>query len=214
MRTDPPLADLVARVEAMAAGAPQRVLIGIAGTPGAGKTTLTVALVQALAGGPDWRGSRAAHVPLDGFHLADVELDRLGLRDRKGAAETFDADGYLAMLRRIRAGDAVYAPTFERDLEQPIAGSLPVTADARIVVSEGNYLLLDGEPWHSARELFDEVWAVTGDDRVRVERLVARHVEFGKSFTEARAWVERSDQANAAVVAPSLAGADLTIRLS
>lgn len=207
----PDLDELVARVESLAARTPGRVLIGVAGKPGSGKTTLAQALVRRLAGVDDWRGSRAAHVPLDGFHLADQELVRLGRTARKGAPDTFDAAGYVALLERIRAGHSVYAPSFERDLEQPIAGALPVTPATRIVVSEGNYLLLDTDPWPAARACFDEVWAMEQDEQVRLERLVARHIEFGKTPEAARAWVERSDQANAALVEPGLATADLTI---
>ena len=160
----PDLDALVARVEALVGRTPGRVLIGVAGKPGAGKTTLAQALVRRLAGADDWRGSRAAHVPLDGFHLADRELERLGRRARKGAPDTFDAAGYVALLERIRAGQSVYAPEFERDLEQAVAGALPVTPDTRIVVSEGNYLLLDAAPWPAARACFDEVWAVVTDE--------------------------------------------------
>ncbi|MYW21746.1 nucleoside/nucleotide kinase family protein, partial [Streptomyces sp. SID2955] len=111
----------------------RRALLGIAGSPGAGKTTLAENLVRALNGDGV---CRAAHVPMDGFHLADAELDRLGRRDRKGAPDTFDAAGYAALLRRLReeTGEVVYAPGFERVLEQPLAGVLPVPPEARLVV--------------------------------------------------------------------------------
>ncbi|HEY7103994.1 MAG TPA: nucleoside/nucleotide kinase family protein, partial [Mycobacteriales bacterium] len=121
---------------------PGRALIGIAGPPGAGKSTLADRLVTAV-------GPAAAWVPMDGFHLADAALDRLGLRDKKGAPATFDGWGYLALLRRLatETDHPVWAPGFERTLEQPLAGSIPVGPEVRLVVTEGNYLLLDRPPW-------------------------------------------------------------------
>ena len=116
---------------------PGRAVLGITGPPGAGKSTLTDALLAEL--GPD-----VGHLPMDGFHLADVQLDRLGLRERKGAPETFDVDGYVAALSRLHsAPDSVlYVPGFERDLEQPIAAAIAIPPAARLVITEGNYLLL------------------------------------------------------------------------
>ncbi|WP_338697619.1 nucleoside/nucleotide kinase family protein [Streptomyces sp. Q6] len=202
--------ELAARARALARadGSARRVL-GIAGPPGAGKTTLAEAVVGALDG-------LAALVPMDGFHLADTELARLGRADRKGAPDTFDAYGYAALLTRLRTprdGETVYAPCFERELEQPVAGALPVPPDVPLVVTEGNYLLLDEEPWSTAvRPLLDEVWWVDVDDETRVEQLIARHVEFGKSPADARAWVLRSDEANARRVASGRQRADVVVR--
>ena len=199
--------ELVERCRGLLAASDRpRTLIGVAGAPGAGKTTLAVALAAALGGFPF-----AAHVPMDGYHLADVELARLGLTDRKGAAETFDPGGYAVLLERIGAGEQVWAPGFERVLEQPIAQAVPVVAQTRVVVSEGNYLLLPDPRWRRVRAAFDEVWCVRTADSERVRRLIARHVEFGKSPEAARAWVLRTDEANAAVVSPSAHDADLLI---
>ena len=180
-------------------------MLGIAGAPGAGKSTLAEALVESVGveRGPDW----VAHVPMDGFHLADAQLDRLGARGRKGAPDTFDALGYAALLDRlVREPDAwVYAPGFDRTIEQPVAAAMVVPPPARLVVTEGNYLLLPGEAWGRARRAIDEVWFVVGDEDLRRSRLVDRHVTFGKDPEEAAAWVERTDDANAAVVAASAA---------
>jgi len=186
---------------------PGRALIGIAGPPGAGKSTLAERLVTAL-------GPAAAWVPMDGFHLADAALDRLGLRDRKGAPETFDGWGYLALLRRLATETAhpVWAPGFERTLEQPIAGSIPVGPEVRLVVTEGNYLLLDRPPWPQVRAALSEVWYVEADAGVRLERLLARHVEFGKSPAEARAWGAAVDEPNASLVERRRDAADLVVR--
>ncbi|GAA3707123.1 nucleoside/nucleotide kinase family protein [Terrabacter ginsenosidimutans] len=201
-------------VEALAAaavalvGGRRRVLLGIAGAPGAGKSTLADALVAAVAAreGAAW----VAHVPMDGFHLADAQLDRLGARDRKGAPDTFDADGYAHLLGRVvaEADSWVYAPGFDRTLEQPLAAALVVPPSARLVVTEGNYLLLPEAPWARARAELAEVWFVTGDDDVRRSRLVERHVTFGKTQEAAEAWVESSDDGNAALVAADADRAD------
>ena len=151
---------------------------------------------------------------MDGFHLADVELDRLGRRDRKGAPDTFDAAGYAALLRRLREeadGDIVYAPGFERVLEQPIAGAIPVPPTARLVVTEGNYLLLDTGAWARVRPQLDEVWFCEADEPERIRRLIARHEEFGKPHDQAVAWVLGSDQRNAELVAATRDRADLVV---
>jgi len=155
-------------------------------------------------------------VPMDGFHLADVELVRRGLLDRKGAPETFDAWGYAALLARLRArpSHVVMAPGFARDLEQPLAGAIPVPPSAGLVVTEGNYLLLDDPSWLAARAELDAVWHVVTPYAVRLPRLVARHVAFGKSPADARAWVERVDQPNAALVEAARARADVVLDLA
>ena len=207
---------LVERVTALLArvGDRHRVAIGVAGAPGAGKTTLAEDLVTALADalGPDV----VAHLPMDGYHLADVQLDALGLRDRKGAPETFDGHGYLATLARLRSGDpaTVYVPGFERVLEQPVAAAIAIPGSVRVVVSEGNYLLLEDEPWPRVRALFDEVWFVDLPDRERVRRLVARHTEFGKEPDAAQAWALGPDQANADRILATRDRADVIVTVA
>ncbi|GAA3614601.1 nucleoside/nucleotide kinase family protein [Nonomuraea rosea] len=199
---------LVERVSGLASGG-DRVVLGIAGCPGAGKSTLADRLVARLTAA----GLPAVWVPMDGFHLADVELERLGRRGRKGAADTFDAHGYLALLRRIRAEttNVVYAPSFDREIEQPIAGAIPVPPEARVVVSEGNYLLMEDDPWRRVRAAMTEVWYADLDDRVRLDRLVKRHVRFGKAPDEAVRWVAEVDEPNAVAIRATCRYADLVV---
>jgi pantothenate kinase len=182
-----------------------RRILGIAGAPGVGKSTYARGLVAASA-------VPAALVPMDGFHLADSALDSLGLRDRKGTPETFDAWGYAALLRRLRtAEELVWAPGFERGLEQPLAGAIAIQPDVELIVTEGNYLLLDSPEWRAVRAELDETWFLDLDDDVRRARLVARHIEFGKSPDEAELWVARVDEPNALLVAASRACADRVV---
>ena len=153
---------------------------------------------------------------MDGLHLADVELARLGLAaDRKGAADTFDAFGYVALLRRLRAaepGEVVYAPAFERTMEQPVAGSIAIDPSVPLVVTEGNYLLLPDAPWDRVRPLLDEAWYIeAADDEVRLKRLIERHVAFGKTPEAAGRWARGSDEVNARLIARSRDRADLIV---
>ena len=201
------LHDLVERAAALTAEG-GRAVLGLVGPPGTGKSTLAEALVAALA-------DRAVLVPMDGFHLADTELARLGRSDRKGAPDTFDAAGYVQLLRRLleRTDEVVYAPVFRRELELAEAGALPVPRSVPLVVTEGNYLLLDG-PFAPVRDLLTECWYVDVDADLRLERLVDRHVRHGRSRAAAVQWVERTDEPNARRVEATREHADLVVRLS
>ena len=180
-----------------------RALLGLVGPPGAGKSTLAAALQAEFAG-------VAQVVPMDGFHLANVELERLGRRARKGAPDTFDATGYVALLRRllVQADDEiVYAPEFRREIEEPVANAIPVFANTQLVITEGNYLLIEDGPWADVRGLLDEVWYVDVDDALRVDRLTQRHQQFGRSADAAAAWVAGTDEPNARLIEASRARA-------
>ncbi|ROS76822.1 nucleoside/nucleotide kinase family protein [Cellulomonas sp. PhB143] len=199
----------------LAAGRGRRVLVGVVGAPGAGKSTLASAVADELVeGAPARPARRAVVVPMDGFHLADAELVRLGRRDRKGAPDTFDAEGFVALLRRLRedAPGPVYAPEFRREVEDPVAGAVRVDREVRVVVVEGNYLLL-GERWAPVRDLLDETWFVDLPDDVRRARLVARHTAHGKAPGDAKAWVLGPDETNARLVAATRERADVVVRL-
>ncbi|WKG01866.1 nucleoside/nucleotide kinase family protein [Mycolicibacterium sp. HK-90] len=204
--------ELLGRVLARAAE-PGTSVIGITGAPGAGKSTLTEALVHAVRArlGADAVG----HVPMDGFHLADAELRRLGRAERKGAPDTFDVAGYAVLLRRVRSRvEVVYAPGFERDLEQPIAGAIPVFPETAVVLTEGNYLLLDDPRWSAVADEIDEIWYCAIEDDVRAARLVARHIAFGKPVDAARRWVAGVDEPNARLVAATAGRADLVVPMA
>ena len=199
--------DLVARVDALLASGPRRIL-GIVGAPGAGKSTVAAQVVAAV-------GPTAVVVPMDGFHLAQSELERIGRADRKGAPDTFDADGFVALLTRLRTtpGRTVYAPEYRRDLRNPVAGAIAVPPEVPLVVVEGNYLLLDDHGFGPVAGLLDESWFLAPDDAVRLDRLVARHEAFGKTPEAARAWSRGPDESNARLVAATAVRADVVVRV-
>ncbi|WP_338403787.1 nucleoside/nucleotide kinase family protein [Cellulosimicrobium arenosum] len=184
----------------------RRVVVGITGSPGAGKTTLALRLVERL-------GDEAVHLPMDGFHLANATLDALGRRDRKGALDTFDGWGFVALLARVRAEDdhAVYAPSFHREVDEPVAGEIAVRPEHRVVVVEGNYLLVPDEPWGRVSDLLDEAWFCAATDDERERRLVDRHTRHGRTVEAATAWATDVDGRNALVVQATRPRADLMV---
>ncbi len=198
--------ELLARARALV-GAGQRRILGIAGPPGCGKSTAAQAVARALR-------PHAVVVPMDGFHLAQAELRRLGRRDRMGAPDTFDVAGYAGLLRRLRRNeeDLVHAPGFDRGIEEPITGAVAVPVSTPLVITEGNYLLLDREPWSAVGPLLDEAWFLAPDEELRLERLVARHVRCGSSPERACEWVREVDESNASLVTAHRAHADLVVR--
>ena len=186
-----------------------RAILGITGAPGSGKSTLAQQLADAL-------GPQAALVGLDGFHLADSELHRLGRHARKGAADTFDAAGYVHLLRRLRERNdpVVYAPTFDRGLEAALAGVVPVPSSVPMIITEGNYLLVDDPIWGQVRGLLDATWYLDPGEDVRLRRLIDRHMRYGRSLHEAEERSHGSDQRNAEVIAATRQRADRIVHLS
>ncbi|MBJ7341584.1 nucleoside/nucleotide kinase family protein [Mycolicibacterium sp.] len=189
----------------------ERRILGLTGAPGAGKSTVAERLVTAL--GPD----NAVLVPMDGFHLANEVLIDLGRLDRKGAHDTFDDGGYarlIANLHSQRMDDpVVYAPRFHREIEESIGSSIPVPPTVPLVVTEGNYLLLESDAWPSARSCIDEVWFLAPDSEVRHERLLRRHEAHGKSPEDAAFWAFGSDERNAQLIESTAGRADRIVRL-
>ena len=188
-----------------------RSLLGVSGSPGAGKTTLAVALVERVNAevGP----GTAVHLPMDGFHLANATLDDLGRRGRKGSLDTFDGWGFVGLLRRLRdeTAHAVYAPSFHREVDEPVAGEIAIPAGAALVVVEGNYLLVDSEPWDQVQPLLAESWFCVTAAEERLLRLVSRHTEHGRTPAAAAAWATEVDEANARLIESTRERADLLV---
>ncbi len=203
---------LAARVLDRAGGCAGRYLLGIAGPPGAGKSTLAAALrmaVDAAAG-----SSIAELAPMDGYHLPNARLRALGRLAGKGEPDTFDVTGFVDGLNRLRhtpIGEPIPWPTFDRATDEPTPGGIVVTHH-RIVITEGNYLLLDDEPWSKVRPLLNHCWYLTADRHTRIERLLHRHLRGGRDDISARAKVHDSDMANADLVEGTAKRADLVLR--
>lgn len=203
-------ADRAATAVVAAADGRARLVVGIAGSPGAGKSTFAVELAARL----DGDGVPAALVPMDGFHLPQARLVELGRRERMGAPDTFDVDGYLDILARLRQPDGeVLAPGFDRDVEEAVPNAIAVPAGIRVVITEGNYLLLDEHGWGRVAALLDLALFVRVDETLRHERLIARHVAFGKTPESAREWALGTDERNARRIEPTADRADLVLDL-
>jgi pantothenate kinase len=186
-----------------------RFLIGIVGKPGAGKSTLSAYLLEQL------HSSEVTVVPMDGYHLSNAVLQELGRADRKGAPDTFDVAGFASLLQRIRNEKSadVYYPVFDRSIEESIAAQGVVTKETKVVIVEGNYLLHDSGGWEEIAELLDELWFIDVDDEKRLERLIARHIAYGKSPADAQSWSRGSDEVNARTIATGRSRAHAVIAL-
>jgi pantothenate kinase len=208
VRSDPAVQQLVQRAAALA-GRPGRAILGITGPPAAGKSTLAGTLQAELS-------PQAAYVPLDGFHLAHHVLQELGTVQRKGAPDTFDAAGYVALLRRLRdpAAGTVYAPQFRREIEDSLANAIAVPPGVPLVITEGNYLLVQSGPWAEVAGLLDDVWYLDVPGPARLRWLTERHMYYGRSAAEAAARARGPDQRNAELIEATKSHADLIISLS
>ena len=186
--------DLIESARRLSARA-ARTFLGVTGAPGSGKSTVAQAIAGAL-------GSQAVLLSMDGFHLANDELVRLGLLDRKGAPETFDAGGFVHLLRRLHNDDeaVVYAPRFDRSLEESIGSAVPVPAAVPLLIVEGNYLLYDEPGWNDVAGLLDECWYLDPGEEKRLAWLIARHQRYGRDLTEAAERSYGSDQRNAELI--------------
>ncbi len=201
------LDEVAAVVAAAASISPARAIVGVAGSPGAGKTTLGEQLVERL-------GGAAQLLSMDGFHLPPARLVELGRRDRMGAPDTFDVDGFVALLDMLRfSGDTVTAPGFDRETEEATPGGVVISPEKRIIVVEGNYLLHDDGGWQRVAPLLDVSLFVAIDRDIRLVRLIERHERFGKTATDARAWALGPDEANARLIEATATRADHVIRV-
>ena len=199
------MSGLAADLVRLAEGAQGRFLLGVAGAPGSGKSTIAARLAAAVPGG--------AMLPMDGFHLDDSILIARGHRDRKGAPHTFDVDGFCALLARVRAGEHVYAPVFDRSLELSRAAALEIGPEARIVVIEGNYLLHDGSGWEAVRPLLDACWFLDVPREELDRRLMQRWADHGKDPDAARAWIDSNDMPNVMTVERTRPRADRVVTM-
>ncbi|RLP27765.1 nucleoside triphosphate hydrolase [Mesorhizobium sp. YM1C-6-2] len=202
------IASIAAAIFKRAAGT-QRFIVAIAGPPGSGKSTLAERLHEVLP------QEKSVVVPMDGFHFDDAVLNDRGLRPRKGAPETFDYAGFAALLKRIRAAEPEIAiPVFDRSMELSRAGAAIVGSDVKFVLVEGNYLLLDEEPWSALAGLFDFSVFVDVQRPELERRLMERWRGHGKSDDDARAWIASNDLPNIERVLARRRNADLVVSYS
>lgn len=197
------------RVKELLNSSGNRILIGIVGKPGAGKSTLSAYLLKEL------QSPEITVVPMDGYHFSNAVLQKLGRAERKGAPDTFDAAGFAALLKRIRYENSanIYYPIFDRAIEESIAAQGVVTTETKVVIVEGNYLLHDIGDWKEVAGLLDEIWFVDVDDEIRLQRLIARHIAYGKTPVQAEAWSRGSDEVNAKIIEQTRSRAHAVIQL-
>jgi len=199
----------LARIEGFLSNSSERVLIGIIGKPGAGKSTLSKFLMSKLP------KEFVTVVPMDGYHLSNEVLNELKRADRKGAPDTFDVAGFASLVKRIRSEQtqSIYYPIFDRAIEESIAAQGVVTSATRVVIIEGNYLLHDAGGWEVVKDLLDESWMVDVDDDKRIARLISRHIAYGKEPEAAKAWAKGTDEANAQLIERGRSRADFVVQI-
>lgn len=192
-------------LEQLAGRARSHRVIGITGAPGAGKSTIAAALAARLGG---------VVLPMDGFHLPQARLVELARRERMGAPDTFDVDGFVRVLGDLRSsGGTVLAPVFDREREEPVPDEIAIRPDVPHVIVEGNYLLHDSDGWERVAPLLDVTIFVTLARGIRQQRLIERHVRFGKNLEDATAWALGTDESNALLIEATAARADHVLRV-
>ena len=202
------LAEAKSRVKQLISDTNQRVILGIVGKPGAGKSTLSEELLEYFG------SANSVIVPMDGFHLSNLQLDKLNRRNRKGAIDTFDANGYVSLIKRIKndQNSELYFPIFYREIEESYAAAGVISPNHKLVITEGNYLLNTEGEWAELRNLLTESWFVDPQDDLRLSRLIKRHQSYGKSLSEATDWAKGTDQKNADLIGKYSELADFLIR--
>ena len=199
----------LARIQGHLEKSSERVLIGIIGKPGAGKSTLSKFLMSKLS------KELVTVVPMDGYHLSNKVLKDLKRADRKGAPDTFDVAGFISLVKRIRSEQTqnIYYPIFDRAIEESIAAQGVVTSATKVVIIEGNYLLHDEGGWEVINDLLDESWMVDVDDDKRISRLISRHIAYGKDPEAAKAWAKGTDEVNAKLIERGRTRADYVVAI-
>jgi pantothenate kinase len=198
----------IARISALL-DSPHRIILGIVGKPGVGKSTFTQFLNEHVA------SEFISILPMDGFHMNNEKLIELGRRDRKGAPDTFDVDDFAKCLADVRDGHGndIRFPIFEREIEASIPDAGVIPAQAKLVVVEGNYLLHDDFGWEKIEDYLDETWYLDVDDELRMQRLIARHIQFGKTPEAANEWSRGTDEVNARLIEQSRSRATFIVAL-
>jgi Panthothenate kinase len=201
--------EALSRIKDLALKHSGRFIIGIVGKPGAGKSTLTSHLIENLP------KDSVSLVPMDGYHLSNLQLKNLGLSDRKGAFNTFDSNGYVSLLKRINTetDQDIYYPVFHREIEESYAADGVVLANTKIVLTEGNYLLFDKAGWEKVAAELTEIWYININDDVRIDRLVKRHEFYGKDKESALNWATGTDEINAKIIESTAVKADVIINI-
>jgi pantothenate kinase len=201
---------LFEQIQSLLNGQNPRTLIGIVGKPGAGKSTVVEEISK------KFDSKTVSIIPMDGFHLSNEELISLGRRDRKGAPDTFNVEGFTSLIKRVKSDSNVdhMFPIFHREIEASIADEGMVPKESKVVVIEGNYLFSEAHGWNGIYPLLDHSWFIEIDDEIRIERLIARHVRYGKTREEAEAWSRGSDETNARFIGLTANRAENRINLA
>jgi pantothenate kinase len=201
---------LVEEIETLLQGSKPRTMIGIVGKPGAGKSTIVTEIQKQFS------TEEVAIIPMDGYHLSNEELIKLGRLERKGAPDTFDVEGFISLITRVRneIGKEHTFPIFHREIEASKADEGIVLRNTKVIVIEGNYLFSEEHNWSEVFPLLDQSWFIEIDDEIRMQRLITRHIKYGKTPQEAEEWSRGSDELNARFIEKTAARAGNIIKLA